>query len=422
MPADLLLPLFTLTLLANAVLVAFAIRGMRGTSSRSDGAGWPGRPTASGGVGRAGPDAASPGPDAASPGPDAASPGGRTTGPADVEAHGGASAPGLLPAVALPAEPARAVAATTDADADAIAGRAAARTPDAQATASTDLPRRADEPPAAPLDPGSEVAARSHGPAPAARRQPRATPRGRRPAGPPIGGAEETIPGAVEAEADGAETAANPAAPPVPGPAKRRSRRRFSLPPLDEDHEKVNRSIKSFLAGADATDPAAGGPVAQPEGATTIALVALDRAADGERAARPGEAESPAPEGDPADDISATVERTLRAAARGSDVVTVVGRGRFRITLRATGELAARAYLRRVRATVEPLLDSANHPLRLTIATATALDEPLEDAIDRAERRLAAALASPPADDPAPLGGTAPDEGRPERTPRAAAD
>ncbi len=86
------------------------------------------------------------------------------------------------------------------------------------------------------------------------------------------------------------------------------------------------------------------------------------------------------------------VERTIRAAARGGDVVTVADHGRFRIVLLATGEVAARAYLRRTRDAIEPILATADHPLRLAVATATVLDEPLVAAVRRAERRLRLAL------------------------------
>jgi hypothetical protein len=116
-------------------------------------------------------------------------------------------------------------------------------------------------------------------------------------------------------------------------------------------------------------EPAAAEPEA---GATTVAFIALDDAA-------------------PSDAV-AIVERTIRGAARGTDLVTIAEPGRFRIVLPATGELAARAYLRRIRATVEPLLGTAERPVGLAVATATALDEPIEDAIGRAERRLVAAL------------------------------
>jgi len=176
----------------------------------------------------------------------------------------------------------------------------------------------------------------------------------------------------------------------------RRSRRRFSLPPLDDDHDKVNRSIESFLSGMDsaAADSTPAAADASPGEATTVAIVALDdvAAADADDTIRTGPS---AAEAEAMTDALAMVERTLRGAARGSDVVTIDGHGHFEIVLRSTGELAARAYLRRIRAAIEPRLQSAERPLRLAVATATALDEPLEDAIRRAETRLSAALGVP---------------------------
>ncbi len=172
---------------------------------------------------------------------------------------------------------------------------------------------------------------------------------------------------------------------------RRRGRRRFSLPPLDDDHEKVNRSIESFLAGSEpAAEPGDGSQpsVRDSSDATTVALVAID--------GLPGDDDRPSDEAamTAVEQALAIVERTLRGAARGSDEVAVDAPGRYRIVLAATGELAARAYLRRVRATVEPLLEAAERPLRLVIATATVLDEPVERATEVAARRLAAGLAS----------------------------
>ena len=95
------------------------------------------------------------------------------------------------------------------------------------------------------------------------------------------------------------------------------------------------------------------------------------------------------------------VERTLRGAARGTDVVTTGGRGRFRIVLPSTGEFAARAYLRRIRATIEPRLEAADRPLRLAVATATVLDEPIEDAVRRAERPAVGRARQPRSAEPA---------------------
>jgi hypothetical protein len=166
------------------------------------------------------------------------------------------------------------------------------------------------------------------------------------------------------------------------GDRRRGGRRRFSLPPLDDDHERVNRSIETFLSGGDAVEsPDAGSPAAI---ATTVAVVAI-------------EGLEPGPSGDELsalDGVVATVERTLRGAARAADRVTTTAPGRYRVVLPATGELAARAYLRRVRATVEPSLEAADVPLGLLTATATVLDDTTDVAVARAEARLDAALAS----------------------------
>jgi hypothetical protein len=77
----------------------------------------------------------------------------------------------------------------------------------------------------------------------------------------------------------------------------------------------------------------------------------------------------------------------------------VLAAGRYRIVLASTGELAARAYLRRVRAITEPLLEELDPPRRLVVATATALGEPIGRACDIAERRLDALLDAARSDD-----------------------
>lgn len=164
--------------------------------------------------------------------------------------------------------------------------------------------------------------------------------------------------------------------------ARGKGRRKFSLPPLDDDHEKVSRSIESFLSGGDAAGETGPGSVPEPAGgaATTVAMIAIV----GVEA-----------QGSPDDEAAAAmVERTLRSAARGTDSVEIDDRQRFRIVLPGTGELATRAYLRRVRATVEPLLEAARSPLRLVIATATVLDEPADAAAAVAGRRLDVAIAA----------------------------
>jgi GGDEF domain-containing protein len=214
----------------------------------------------------------------------------------------------------------------------------------------------------------------------------------------PARGRRATPPGGTTPKSPRGRRAAAPRPQPRPGPnegnpraettnaagaSRRGGRRRFSLPPLDDDHERVNRSIETFFSGGDgleARDPGRG-PAAV---ATTVAAVAID----GIEQNRSGDDDA-AREG-----VAAAVERTLRDAARADDRVTTTGPGRFRIVLPATGELAARAYLRRVRAAVEPSLESAPIPLGLLTATSTFLAESPDAAINQAEARLDASLAS----------------------------
>ena len=194
------------------------------------------------------------------------------------------------------------------------------------------------------------------------------------------------------------ETSVSAAAPPN-GPKKSRStgrRRRFSLPPLDDDGDRVNRSIETFLSSGDptTTDDAPVPPdrdAGQPP--TTIALVAVVEAPGHDR---PDVGEPPTAENHAArfEEALVAVEGALRAAARASDRVETASEGTFRVVLASTGELAARAYLRRVRSSVEPLLDELVPRRRLAVATATILGEPLDQADQLAGRRLEAILAT----------------------------
>jgi hypothetical protein len=186
-----------------------------------------------------------------------------------------------------------------------------------------------------------------------------------RPRRPPVAGAAGAA-GATSAGGAGAVAATGA----LGAAAKSSRRRRFSLPPLDDDHEKVNRSIESFLASGEPAPDADAAP-------TTVALVAL----------APSTADGPIDRA-----VAETLERELRAAARGTDRVERIAPERWQVTLAATGELAARAYLRAVRAAMEPALDDRHRPLRLVAATATVLDAPVADATATAERRLVAAL------------------------------
>jgi hypothetical protein len=337
MPPEVLLPLFALTLLANALLVAAAIRGLR--RGRADAgaeqvrtASRPAAGPAPFGVRR--PDGA---PAAARP--EARQDPGPPWSTAEAPDEAGTPAPG------------------PELVSDATRPRPTHRTPAASSLVEPALV----EPPAA----GASAELAAPDPAEPVRHDRREEP----------------------------ATAAQPAA-----GRRRRTRRKFSMPPLEED-AKVERSIESFLAGAEA-GPEPGSSAADrsagrdPAAATTVAVVAisgLDRLSLADHTSARGSGVLSAT---PSDDPATIVERTLRGAARGTDEVIVEGAGRFRIVLRATGELAARAYLRRIRATVEPLLETFEGRLHLVTATATVLDEPLEAATATAERRLAAALAA----------------------------
>jgi hypothetical protein len=342
LPADFLLPLFAVTLVANAILVAFAIRAMRRGQPDSDRPNWTARPPTSGQSG---------------------------------------------PAAATRTEP----------------------TPAEQVTMKTPGPA---EPAGHPESGPQAAAAGSSAPRPA-----------RKPAAKPV-----PTPSPKRRSSKAAADA--PASKPRPA-EPRRGRRRFSLPPLDDDHEKVNRSIESFLGGIDgsgtgpgAAEPATTGVPTEPEsGPTTVALIAVDGLATD-----PGTvATVDHPDDDAVNEALAMVERTLRGAARGTDIVTARRRGRFQIILTATGELATRAYLRRIRAAIEPRLEAVDRPLRLAVATATVLDEPLHEAVRRAEDRLQLAIDAARASDRAARQATT--EGEPDsgpgdeqRAPRAAAD
>lgn len=166
-----------------------------------------------------------------------------------------------------------------------------------------------------------------------------------------------------------------PAARASKGAAARTGRRRkFSLPPL-EDPDKVSRSIQTFLTAADAPiGPAVPAPV------VTVAAIELLGGQSG-----------------------LVLERTVRATARTTDTVSVDRRGRVRVVLAGTGELAAHAYLRRIRAIVEPVLEADDPTSRVVIATATELDGATATARRRADRRLAVALRAAAADTGRPL-------------------
>jgi GGDEF domain-containing protein len=165
------------------------------------------------------------------------------------------------------------------------------------------------------------------------------------------------------------------------------SRRRFALPPMDEDHERVNRTIETFLTTPEETalaEPSSDhGDDSGMAGPTTVAVVAIE-----------GLAELDTHDHPTADALAATVERALRGAARSSDRVAEVAGHVFRVTLPGRGALAAGAYLRGVRATDAPSLESAATPIRLATATAAALDGDLDAAFVAAIRHVGASAAA----------------------------
>ena len=375
MPAEILLPLFALTLLANAILVAVAIRGLRRGSTDGDhpGGGGPARTYTS-----------TP-PAAERPMTDQLA---KAIASRRALVEGAASGPTAAPVPSPAAQSGvddAAIPPVADPVANPVADPPATREVPAEVPG-TPAAGHAVKPPPVPVPvPKRTVAKR------------RTTPDSK--AGPPTRN---------DAEPPTRNDATRPSEP------GRRSRRRFSLPPLDDDHEKVKRSIETFLGGAET--PTADAPRSVERvavGATTVALVAVDGLPPRRRRSRSTIA---AVDDDATSNALAMVERTIRGAARGTDVVTVVDRGRFRIVLASTGEVAARAYLRRIRATVEPLLESADRPLHLAVATATVLDEPLIAAVRRADQRLASARAAFSAPDAPPTPAVSQLEALPQRT------
>jgi hypothetical protein len=410
MPVDLLLPAFVIVLTANAILIGIAIRSVRAESRseraivvRSPGRGQ--RPTTGVADGRGDTTGRT------------RSTGSRSVDPS-LQRHGPAS--NLIDPVAVDRTPRRQPRAVQGASslpgpADRVpAGavvRAAATDRSSPTVTAPDARRQVGAaPPATRLDPDAS------GPAPAAPKAPRT-----RRALPAV---SATTPARATSPAADAASSATATSGKTSGAGRRR---RFSLPPLDEDQEKVNRSIRSFLAGgpAGATGGAraSGDQNAAPSGEsgngrppTTVAYVAID-CPDARRGATNQQAQpaagpdvaaaqgtSQASSSSTADDEAlvtarATVEQALRSAARGTDRVERINPDRFRVVLAATGELAARAYLRRTRAAVEPVLDALQPPRRLAAATATALGEPVPHAIETAERRLEALLEAGRSDD-----------------------
>ncbi|HEY7736892.1 MAG TPA: diguanylate cyclase [Candidatus Limnocylindrales bacterium] len=196
----------------------------------------------------------------------------------------------------------------------------------------------------------------------------------------PPAATQPRVPGTTEP--DERPTAERPTAEPS---GERPRTRRFALPALHEDHERILRSIEAFLtvdaSGSPTTDGAGRpGPATT---ASTIAVIGIAGyegliGAAGQRVA---------------DSVAAAVGETLRRAARGTDRIVDLGDGRFCLLLPATGERAAASYLRRVHTACDPWLGAAAAPVSLIVATsATGRDGDLEAALRRAERRFQRAL------------------------------
>jgi hypothetical protein len=349
MPTDLLLPAFILTLLANALLVAVAIRALRGGQADREPFEAP----------RSRPAPTQSGPE-------------RTTVPGEPEPKpASARKPPrtrFIPDVPAGSEPAW--------------PRSNARTSRVKPRVDSDARGGGSPPDDFPTKPGRRrrsVGATPTDPPDTNPTDTNSTDTNPTPGGPNTTKGGATVPRPRRSATDRGGTSRSEADDPGPG-GSRSGRRRFSLPPLDDDHERVNRSIETFLSGSDASDPSLTDASTV---ATTVAIVAIDRLEDDGSSDEDGTVA-----------VAATVDRALRSAARVADRVTTTAPGRYRIVLPSTGELAARAYLRRVRATVEPSLEAVDPPLRLLIATATVLDDGPETAIAKAEARLDAAIAS----------------------------
>jgi hypothetical protein len=337
MPSDLLVPAFIVTLIANAILIAVAMRGLltgRAIDEPRPAPRSPERPRTTSAPGWSGarpsaPEPIAPAPSA--PAPSAGTNAGTNAAPPERPAEPSAAAE------PPPAPPGSA----SEADATADVVEPGPPVADAPERPATDAPM-----PGVPMPAAAMAAATA----------------------PPV---SADAPDA----ADAPNAAIAPDAPIAPAVAAKAAkpgrRRRFSLPPLDDDHEKVNRSIDRFLASGDAVADRT--PTTTP---TTVALVAVS--------------------GIDADGIAGPIERALRTAARGRGPGRVerVGPSRWRIVLAATGELAARSYGHRLRAAVEPLIAATGEPGRVQVATATVLGEPLEVANATAERRLAGLISA----------------------------
>jgi hypothetical protein len=167
----------------------------------------------------------------------------------------------------------------------------------------------------------------------------------------------------------------------------RRRTRRFELPALHEDHERILRSIQAFLSLDEAGTPTRNG-ITRPGPGTTASTIAVVGIGGYDGLAETAGSRIAA-------GVAGAVRETLRRAARGTDRIVDLGSGRFCVLLPATGERAAASYLRRVHAACDPWLGATAVPVNLIVATAsTGQDVDLEAALRQAERRFERAAAN----------------------------
>jgi hypothetical protein len=162
------------------------------------------------------------------------------------------------------------------------------------------------------------------------------------------------------------------AKPPVKARGRSRSRR-FTLPPLDEDHARSARAIEAFLGGPAApTAASAERPprrrhrVRRPAGTATprtTLIVSLAGFVELERAM--GEAR--------AGTVATAFLDALRRSARSTDELRDLGGGRTRLVVE-TDDAGATAYLDRARATTQPWLELLSVPLRLEVGPRESTD------------------------------------------------
>jgi hypothetical protein len=198
--------------------------------------------------------------------------------------------------------------------------------------------------------------------------------RARRAPAPSVGRTPALVAEVAEAPAPLREVAAPPSpAPTVPSPApagattparatatRRTGRpRRFTMPNLEEDHDRATRSIAAFLGEPVAPTPGAHPQrrrhrARRPAGAAVRSDVVLLVAGD-----------------PPGGRIAHAVAAALRDTVRASDEVVELPGGRLRVTLDADAA-GAEAFAARARAVVRPWLDLVGPGVELRVESGVA--------------------------------------------------